>query len=176
MDPERLAIGGASAGGNLAAGAVLKLSTYDITPWQCLLFYPLVHPALPEAAPEATASLERIPPALRVTDDMVVAISENFVGGQTATASPGAFAGLAEDLSGFPPTLIENCEFDEIRRSGEQFAKALAAAGIEVESFLAEGVSHGHLNRVGFPPAHAALDRIAQRLRRPARGHNPITG
>ena len=40
-----------------------------------------------------------------------------FLGGQIEDATPYAFAALADDLTGYPPTYIENSEFDDLRAS-----------------------------------------------------------
>lgn len=165
-DPRRVAIGGASAGGNLAAGATLRLAETGQTPWQTLLMYPLVHPELPEPTPEMAPALAMIPPALEFPPEVSQALNENYLGGPISTATPHAFAALAEDLSVFPPTLVDNCEFDSLRRSGEPFAAALAGFGVEVEAVLSRGVPHGHLNCLGLPAAHASMDRMAARLQR----------
>ncbi|WP_415853701.1 hypothetical protein [Sinomonas sp. G460-2] len=59
-------------------------------------------------------------------------------------APPHAFTALADDLSIFPPTLVDSCEFDSLRHSGEPFA--LAEAGVDVELVLSRDVPRGHLN------------------------------
>ncbi|MFJ9005477.1 alpha/beta hydrolase [Streptomyces canus] len=81
-------------------------------------------------------------------------------------APPYAFPGLAKDLSGFPPTYIDNDEFDHLRSSGELFTDQLRSAGVDVEQTLSTGVLHGHLNLVGLDTAHTTLDRMAARLRK----------
>ena len=123
IDPVRLAIGGASAGGCLAAGVALCLADEGRAPWQVLLAYQVVHPSLPPASGELAEAIESTPPALLFPPQMRGAIDRNFLGGQDPT--PYAYAGLAEDLSHFPPTFIENSEFDVLRSSPEEFARQL---------------------------------------------------
>ncbi len=94
-------------------------------------------------------------------------VSENYVGGPLSAAQPYAFPGDGWDLQGLPPTYIENCEFDELRASGERFAAQLEAAGVPVECRTACGVGHGHLSIVGSPYARATLERLSQRLTQP---------
>ncbi|MDN5571514.1 MAG: alpha/beta hydrolase [Propionibacteriaceae bacterium] len=55
---------------------------------------------------------------------------------------------------------------DDLRSSGEDFARRLTDAGVDVELVTAAGVPHGHLNAIGSPLTHASLDRLAQRLLR----------
>jgi acetyl esterase/lipase len=107
-----------------------------------------------------------LPAALHMGDDLMDELIPIFLNGPIETASPYAFPGFAEDLHGFPPTYLDNDEFDTLRSSGELFGDQLRAAGVEVEQVTSFGVLHGHLNIVGLDAAHATLDRMAARLRR----------
>lgn len=162
IDPERLAIGGASAGGCLAAGAALRLAGHGLAPWQVLLTYPVLHPELPEPSAELAEALAAAPPALQFPPSMRGAFDRNYLGGGTATSY--AYAGLADDLSAFPPTYLETSEFDLLRASGQAFAEQLRVAGVEVEEHVRRGVPHGHLDIIGLGAAAATLDALAQRL------------
>ena len=171
VDPARIAIGGGSAGANLAAGAALHLRDDGAAPWQVFLAYPVVHPVLPKPSPELAACLAIAPRPLVIgadqpDDDGLGWVNENYLGGPLAGATPYAYAGLADSLAGYPPTLIENDEFDSLRSSGEAFAAALARDGVEVEQHCVRGVPHGHLNTVGFGPAQETVARFAARLQR----------
>lgn len=164
IDPRRLAVGGASAGGNLAAGVALHGRDAGRPPAQALLMYPVAHPWLRPSA-ELEACLAQVPGCLRFTDS-IGWINSNYLGGPLSTATPYAFAGVSDDLAGYPATYLENCEFDDLRATGEEFAGQLVSAGVEVELVTAAGVPHGHLNAVGSPLTHATLDRLAARLLR----------
>ena len=164
IDPARLAVGGASAGGNLAAGVALHGLDVGELPWQALLAYPVLHPWLPEPSPQFAACLAKMPAVLPFRDGSE-ALNENYLGGPIAThAAPYAFPGVAADFTGYPSTYIENCEFDDLRASGEEFGRQLAAVGVDVTVVTAAGVPHGHLNAVGSPLTAATLDRFAARL------------
>jgi acetyl esterase len=165
VDPERVSLGGASAGANLAAGAALHLVDEHEPPWQVLLAYPVVHPVLPEPSPELVDAVAGTPEVLRFPPELCVEMNENYLGGPLRDMSPYAFAGLSDDLAGFPPTLIDNDEFDDLRSSGERFAQQLVDAAVPVELVTTAGVPHGHLNNVGFGPTQRSLDRMAARLR-----------
>lgn len=170
IDPDRIAIGGGSAGANLAAGAALHLRDDGEAPWQALLAYPVVHPILPKPSEELAECLAMAPKVLIIGADEPFdggpSLNENYLGGPISTATPYAYAALAESLAGFPPTLIENDEFDSLRSSGEAFAEALARDGVEVEQHCVRGVPHGHLNTIGFEPALETIGRFAARLQR----------
>ncbi|MET0695469.1 MAG: alpha/beta hydrolase fold domain-containing protein, partial [Propionibacteriaceae bacterium] len=164
IDPNRVALGGASAGANLAAGVALHLRDLGDSPWQLLLAYPVVHPVLPEPSAELAEAIALTPYVLRFPPDLCRVMNENYLGGPIEDAHPYAFAGLSEDLVGFPPTLIDNDEFDELRSSGETFATQLRNAGVEVEQVTSLGVTHGHLNHPGLGATAASLDRMSARI------------
>lgn len=160
-DAARIVLGGASAGGNLAAGAILRLADEgDVMPVAAVLAYPTVHPLLPPASVELQACLERMSPAASFAPEVLTPIVENYLGAPVDDAHPYAMAGVAADLSVFPSTYIMNCEFDGLRASGERFAEQLRGAGVEVRCETVSGVGHAHFARPGLPQArqsHADL-------------------
>ena len=175
VDADRIAVGGASAGGNLAAGAALHARDEAGGPpvWQVLLAYPVAHAApWPEPSAELAQRLEQMPQVLRFPQEVMAGMNANYLGGPVQEAPAYAFVGDAHgstaDLSGYPSTYIENCENDDLRSSGEALARQLADAGVDVECVTCAGVPHGHLNAVGSPLTSQSLDRFAARLRRQA--------
>ena len=173
IDSGRLAVGGASAGANIAAGVALRGRDDGAAPWQALLAYPVVHAEhWPAPSGELAARLADMPQILRFPADILALMNENYLGGPVRDAPPCAFVGdgngTAADLTGYPPAYIENCENDDLRASGEAFARQLSEAGADVEVVTAAGVPHGHLNAVGSPLTSRSLDRFAARLARAA--------
>lgn len=164
IDPNQLAVGGGSAGGNLAASVALHAAHAGQRPWQMLLAYPAVHADLPPASAELAAALELTPLGVRYTPENNAPINDFVLGRPASTATPYDFPGLAADHSIFPAAYIENSEFDDLRASGEAFAADLAAAGVPVELVTAQGVPHGHLNAVGSPMLEESYGRFARRL------------
>jgi xylan 1,4-beta-xylosidase len=164
VDPARVAIGGASAGAALAAGVTVRACDEGRPPWQVLLVYPLLHPGVPEPDAELEEALAAAPAALAFPPAMSEAIDRAMLGGGRETATAYAYAGLSEDLLAFPPTYVENDEFDAFRASGHRFAEQLRGAGVDVVEATRPGVPHGHLDLVGFAPAAATLDALAGRL------------
>ena len=166
VDPERIAVGGASAGANLAAGVALRARDEEVPPALVLLAYPVVHTELPTPSAELAEALVMTPLALRFSPAVVRGMNENYLGMPVESAPGYSFPGNAADLSGYPRTYIENDEFDDLRASGEEFARQLREAGVDVEMEMASVVPHGHLNAVGSPWAVATLDRFAAQLER----------
>ncbi|MHA6523246.1 alpha/beta hydrolase [Tessaracoccus sp. G1721] len=166
IDPARLAVGGGSAGGNLAASVALHAGDTGQPPWQMLLAYPVLHAVHPPASAELSAALALTPEAMRFTPDSSLDINRYVLGRPVEAATPYDFPALAADFTRFPPAYIENSEFDELRASGEAFAASLRAAGVPVEMVTARGVPHGHLNAVGSPMLEDAYRRFAARLQK----------
>lgn len=175
LNPSLIAIGGASAGANLAAGAALRLTHEKVPVWQVLLAYPVVHPQMPTPSEELEDAIRFIPEPLKMPAQTWVMFNENYLGASLDTATEYAFAGIADELADFPRTCIDNAEFDELRASGEVFTRQLRDAGVDVEQYMSLGVLHGHLNNVGFAPAKVTLDRFACRLSVPVRAQSGET-
>lgn len=161
------ALGGASAGGNLAAGAALRLSQGDgPVPALSVLAYPTLQAV--QGAPDAAlrAALDANPDADRFGPDAVRGMYENYLGGSVDDAPIFAAPGsaTAADLERFPATIMINGDTDELRVSGEAFAALLREAGVEVDASTEPGTVHGHLNRPEEAAATASLDRFAARI------------
>lgn len=168
------AIGGASAGGNIAAGTALRLAQEGgPTPALAVLAYPTLLAVQPEPGDTLRAALERHPnPEARIfTPAWVALMYQNYLGGPLHEV-PGddapvyAVPGLAstEQLALFPPTIMINSDTDELRVSGEAFAAKLRASGGEVDVSTEPGTLHGHLNRPEEAAASASLERFAARI------------
>lgn len=167
IDASRVAIGGASAGANLAAGVTQHLADEGRTPWQLLLSYPIVHAPLPEPSAELAEALQATPTPLRFLADTTGWMVANLLGHDDLTSvQPYAMPGNNGRLNHFPPTFIDNDEFDDLRASGERFAQQLRDAGVDVVCQTSPGVFHGHLNKVGLDVTHRSLDAMAARLTR----------
>jgi len=167
VDRDRLAIGGTSAGGNLAAGAALRLIERRAPlPALVLLAYPTLLAVQPVPGAALRAALDAQPEADRFGPAAVLGMYENYLGGPVDRAPLGAIPGLARpvDLVQFPPTFMVNGDVDELRVSGEAFAASLRAAGRPVEVVTEPGTDHGHLNRPHEPAASVTIARLAARL------------
>ncbi|MBI3824957.1 MAG: alpha/beta hydrolase [Candidatus Rokubacteria bacterium] len=162
IDPRRLAVGGDSAGGNLAAvvplmarergGPALALQ---------ILIYPVTAHAYDTPSYSENADgylLTRA--AMRWFWDHYLPRPED---GQQPYASPL----FAKDLRGLPPALVVTAEYDPLRDEGEAYAKRLAEAGVPVTLSRYAGMIHGFFRMTLIvDKARACLDEVAAALRK----------
>jgi acetyl esterase/lipase len=165
FDPARLFVGGASVGANLATGLAVRLrDAGEAVPAGMLLAYPLEHFPTPPVEPALAAELELVPPMLRFPERYQLGIVNNYVGRVTdlpAEVVPGNFP-----VAGLPEAWIAPAEYDDLRPSGELFARQLGDAGIPVHLEVALGMVHGFLGRgPSLTPVAAILDFFATALR-----------
>jgi len=172
---EHLHLGGASAGATLATGATQRMRDEGLPmPTSLLLAYPLLHAELPELSAEIVAALATNPPPVNFTPAVVKAFNANYIGEPAREARyefPGEFTTCVGkvgddaryafpgeiDIRGLPPVLIVNAEADEMRASGERFARQLAESGQEVACRTQVGSQHGFLDQ---PNDAHALDAM----------------
>lgn len=163
-----VAIGGASAGANLVAGATIRMieQGYTVIPALVVLAYPTLLAVQPAPDAHLRAALDVNPVADNFGSDAVRTMYEAYFGGPVEDAPLAVVPGRArtDQLTQFPPTLMVNSEVDELRISGEIFARTLAAAGREIEVVTEPGTIHGHLNRPLERAASCSIARIAQRI------------
>lgn len=137
-DSSRLAVGGDSAGGNLAA-AVSLLARERGGPkiaYQ-LLIYPVTD------SPCDTASHKEMGTGYGLTQDGMVYFWELYLSDPADATNPLCAVLRAEDLAGLPPALVITAEYDPLRDEGDAYAEKLKAAGVPVEHVAYPGQIHG---------------------------------
>ena len=162
-DPDRLAVAGDSAGGNLAAVVAQLARDAGGPPIRFqLLWYPATtwDTSLPSFTENANAPL--------LDDSAVKGFSRWYVGDLDLSNMPATLApGRADDLTGLPPAYIAVAGHDPLRDDGARYAELLAAAGVPVELHNAETLIHGYLGYAGVVPAATdAMDRGLSALRK----------
>lgn len=161
-DPQRIAVGGDSAGGNLAA--VVALDTRDagdaIQPAFQLLLYPVVDMTA------ATVSRAMFADGFLLTERRIAWATGCYLPHAPRRHDPRASPLLADDLSGLPPAYVATAGFDPLRDEAEQFADRLRDAGVDVELRRHDDLIHGYANLTGISrAARAAMDEAAKALR-----------
>jgi acetyl esterase len=156
IDVDQLLLGGASAGGNLAAAAALRIRDAgdERSPARLLLAYPALHHPLPPTDAVRRALLARLPRLLRFLPEDMEMFVGNYLGERTEMT--GYVMPSQADVAGLPPTDIIASEYDDLRVSAEAFTQQLADAGVRTTYHLERGVPHGHLN---YSPEIAGADR-----------------
>ncbi|WP_180968958.1 alpha/beta hydrolase [Microbacterium aurantiacum] len=154
----RIAVGGASSGGDLAAAVTLM--NRDRTGHRIALQI-LENPALDLTIGHADMSgiSARMPGVIvRKAGRSLV---RQYVGDDAATArQPYASPLLAASHRGLPPAFILTSELDPLRGDGEAYARALSDAGVPVTAIRFIGQTHGSLGSTGFVPAADAAHRF----------------
>jgi acetyl esterase len=139
VDPDRLAVGGESAGGGLTAGVAL-LARDRGGPRLCLQFL-----GIPELDDRLdTESMRTIEaPITTIPNGEISWDSYLGIGVRgTGEVSPYAAPARATDLAGLPPALVTAYEFDALRDEGIAYAQRLLAAGVSTELHVYPGAFH----------------------------------
>jgi acetyl esterase len=162
VDAVRIAVGGDSAGGNLAAAVSLLGRDRGGPPLALqVLTYPVTQHGFETGSYREHADgylLTRS--AMRWFWNHYLARAED---GQEPLASPL----LARSLHGLPPALVITAEYDPLRDEGEAYAARLREAGVPVTVTRYPGMIHGFLRMINIvDKARAARDEIAAALRK----------
>jgi len=143
-DPARIAVGGDSAGGNLAA-AVTLLARDRGGP--ALAAQLLVYP---------NTDYESDTPSLRENTDPLLFNRTSvgwywghYLNSPADGVDPLASPLRADELSGLPPALVITAEYDPLRDQAEQYAAALSQAGVPVVASRYDGMVHGFFCMAG---------------------------
>jgi acetyl esterase len=160
-DPSRIAVGGDSAGGNLAAAVPLMARERGGPALvHQLLIYPVTTSDLD--APSYTENAE----GYMLTREAMAWFWSHYLVDAADGAHPHASPLRAQELSGLPPATVITAEFDPLRDEGEAYGQRLSEAGVDVDVRRYDGVIHGFFAMVGaLPHAQQALDQACARLR-----------
>jgi acetyl esterase/lipase len=163
-DPGRIAIGGDSAGGNLAAAVALRNRDEG---GPALAFQLLVYPVTDVAC--VTPSMTENATGYMLTADSMRWMWSNYLAGGVADAAtdPYASPAAAPDLAGLPPAMVITAEYDPLRDEGEAYAARLLAAGVATDVIRYDGQIHGFFSMHALAPqSKAAIDAASGALRR----------
>lgn len=137
-DPERIAVAGESAGGNLAANvAIMAVEDDQVTdPLHQLLVYPIAGDAMTTESYEENANAQ---PLSR--EAMEWFFKQAFENPEQAS-DPRIDLVEREDLEGLPPATVITAQIDPLRSEGQVYAQNLEEAGVDVDAANYEGVTH----------------------------------
>jgi acetyl esterase len=160
-DPARLAVGGDSAGGNLAAGVALWARA-DGGP--ALAGQLLVYPNTDQLADDQSMRAAEDP--FLFNRHSVAWYRRHYLTNPGDAANPLASPLRAGSLAGLPPALVITAEYDPLRDQGEAYARRLAGDGVQVQLSRYPGMAHGFFTMAGTVDAsRAAIAEAASRLR-----------
>jgi acetyl esterase len=160
-DPSRVAVGGDSSGGNLAA-AVTLLARQRGGP--ALVHQLLVYPNTDYQAD--TPSMREMTDERFFNPHSVRWYWGLYLASPQDGADPLASPLRCADLTGLPPATVISAEYDPLRDEGERYAGRLAAAGVPVEVTRYDGMVHAFFTMTGLVDAAGqAVNYAAGRLR-----------
>lgn len=162
IDGDRIAVGGDSAGGNLATVPCImakELKTPDVI--HQFLLYP-------------STGYQEEPPSIRenaegylLTGELMEWFRDHYFNNDKEIQNPYASPILYNDLTGLPAATILTAQYDPLRDVGKAYAEKLQGAGVRVNYKNYDGLIHGFANFAPFvPEARDALEDGAEELRK----------
>lgn len=161
-DAQRVAVGGDSAGGNLAA--VVSLMARDRgarRPVFQLLLYPVTDYSFD------TPSYRENAEGLLLTRNDMQWFWGHYLARPEDGSQPYASPLRAADVSGLPPAMVVTAEYDPLRDEGEAYAARLRQAGVDVTLTRYDGLIHAFINHTQrFGKGQQAMADVTGALRR----------
>jgi acetyl esterase len=139
VDATRLAIGGESAGANLAAVAAIQARDAGGPELQLQLFEVAVLDLTDTMTDSRREVLEMMPDFAHSLE----AVRDAYVASGADPHDPRVSPLLTKDLSGLPTTLLLAAEVDPVRDDSTAYAKQLTEAGVTARSRVFPGIVHG---------------------------------
>lgn len=161
-DPDRMAIAGDSAGGNMAAAAAIRLRDEGGPP---LCGQLLIYPVTGYHAP-GTPSYERNADGYGLTRETMKWFWRHYLNDESEATHPHASPLRAASLGGLPPALVVTAEYDPLCDEGELYAAKLREADVPALCSRWPGMNHGFFFWVGIvDQAGAAMRESCDWLR-----------
>jgi acetyl esterase len=160
-DPWRLAVGGDSAGGNLAAVVTLMARDRDRPAIvHQLLIYPVTDSSCDTPSYRCNAH------DYLLTRDAMLWFWNHYTNDAAERTHPYAAPLRASHLVELPPALVITAEYDPLRDEAEAYATRLRQCGVRVEVTRYRGMIHGFLGMAGvLDQGKQAIDQASQALR-----------
>jgi len=163
VDIDRVAVGGESAGGNLAAGLAQRARDEGAPK---LVYQMLIYPLTDLFFRLDLPSYRLLDEPYFLTRDQMQWYCDCYVPAGTDRSDVRLSPGLARDFRGLPPAQIITAEYDPLRDDGHHYAERLRAASVAVDYLCLDGMMHGywHYGKV-IDGARTAIDRSVAALR-----------
>jgi acetyl esterase len=160
-DPSRIAVGGDSAGGNLAA-VVAQIARDRDQP--ALQFQLLIYPATDAACD--TPSYSENADGYLLTKDAMQWFWNHYMGRDADRRNPHLSPLRASNLTGLPAALVITAGFDPLRDEGERYAERLRDAGVPVQVTRYSSMMHGFFTMAAMiDQGRKAVQQAAAALR-----------
>lgn len=165
IDPQRIAIGGDSAGANLATVVCLRLKEqrtnkgFKVEPTFQLLIYPVTDLRM------QSPSMSQYANGYVLTRDTMAYFRDLYTPDSKDHLDWRASPLLSTDLIGLPPTLVLTAGYDPLRDEGRMYADALSSAGVSTQYVCFERQMHGFILMGGLiDEANMAVQLCARAL------------
>jgi acetyl esterase len=159
--PGKVAVGGDSSGGNLAAAVARRARDAGGSP--AVSFQLLIYPVTDYGF--ETESYRMLGRDYAPSEAAMRMFWSYYLRSDADGADPDASV-RAADLSGLAPACIITCEFDPLRDDGELYAARLRAAGVPVRAVRLDGLVHGSMMMTGVVErARVLYDEAGSALR-----------
>jgi acetyl esterase len=156
-DAHRVALAGDSAGANLAIVTALRLGNIEGKRFRALLS---AYPVTDVPDPRRPSYIER-GAGFGLTTGAMLWFFGHYLDDPDRGTDPDVAPLRSTGLAGLPPTYVITAEFDPLRDEGVEFARKLAAAGVDVAHVHRRDANHGFLAWAGTnEPSAAALDDV----------------
>lgn len=160
IDRARVAVGGDSAGANLATLVAIEAARQG---WSCA-FQLLVYPGTDMTG--SAASRATFADGFYLTKQFMDLARASYTPDEAQWTDPRVSPLFADLPPGLAPAFVATAGFDPLRDEGEAYAEHLRSAGVEVEQVRYPGMIHGFFNMVGVGrEARTAVGEIADVLR-----------
>jgi acetyl esterase len=164
IDASRLAVGGDSAGGNLAAVVSQLAKQNGGTP--SIKFQLLIYPVTQLGSTQETVSMRENAKGYFLEKDGMDWFTRCYVTDPTHRTDPRVSPLLCKDLTGLPPAYVITAGFDPLRDEGKDYAEALDKAGVSVTHVHYPSMVHGFFSfRSLIPKAREALSAASAAVR-----------
>jgi acetyl esterase len=161
IDPEKISVGGDSAGGNLAASlCLIRKSEEKSLPQAQLLIYPVTDLRF------LTNSIQKeCSEGFLLTKDMMEWFAGHYLDNQELREDARVSPLLAENIDGLPPAVIVTAGFDPLRDEGLAYSEKLKQANNEVTYIEFPRYIHGFFNMLQIPGIKVSVDEICSEFK-----------